>query len=140
MQIFLNKHQIFSNSQFGFLPGYSTEVALSGVTDKLYKATTNEETSFLPWSFKGVRYNWPLYSSGFRGTSYTWIKIYLTNWKQFTSFKNEKSDLQPIICGIPRGSVLGPILFIIYINGNTSVSKFPVYFLKTPIYAVFRKL
>ena len=48
---------------------------------------------------------------GIRGTTLNWFRNYLTNHKQFTIVNDTKSDLLDITCGVPQGSVLGPLLF-----------------------------
>ena len=53
---------------------------------------------------------------GVRGTSYQWFKSYLTGRQQYTTIDHLKSDLCSINYGVPQGSVLGPILFLLYIN------------------------
>ena len=53
---------------------------------------------------------------GVRGVSYEWFKSYLTGRQQFTTIAHLKSDLCSINYGVPQGSVLGPILFLLYIN------------------------
>ena len=53
---------------------------------------------------------------GVRGASYQWFKSYLTDRQQYTTIAHLKSDLCSINYGVPQGSVLGPILFLLYIN------------------------
>ena len=60
---------------------------------------------------------------GIRGLPNEWFCSYLTNRQQFISLNNFDSDPLQITCGVPQGSVLGPVLFLVYINDFTNCSS-----------------
>ena len=58
---------------------------------------------------------------GLRGIVSKWICSYLENRSQYVQFNGMKSDLQNVTCGVPQGSILGPKLFLLYINDICNV-------------------
>ena len=66
---------------------------------------------------------------GFRGIVLDWFRDYLSNITQYVSYNNNKSDLKTILCGVPQGSKLGPLLFILYINDITNTSTLLDFFI-----------
>ena len=60
---------------------------------------------------------------GIRGVAYQWIRNNLSNRTQYVSYEGHKSELLPIECGVPQGSILGTLLFTMYVNDMCNVSK-----------------
>ena len=61
---------------------------------------------------------------GVRGSACNWFVSYLQNWKQYVIFNKTESECKEISCGVPQGSILGPLLLILYINDIEHVSDF----------------
>ena len=57
-----------------------------------------------------------LHHYGIRGVAHDWVNSYLSNSQQYYTFHSTKSDFSTITCGVPQGSILGPLLFLLYVN------------------------
>ena len=57
-----------------------------------------------------------MYNYGVRGVAYKWFANYLKDRKQYTCMKDASSTLSNVNCGVPQGSVLWPLLFLVYVN------------------------
>ena len=127
---FINENNILHKLQFGFRKDHSTSIALMILADKISKALHEGDYVlgvFIDFSkaFDTVNHSIllrKLYVYGIRGIAYNWLASYLCNRQQYVSYNNTMSSKKQITCGVPQGSILGPLLFLLYINDIADVS------------------
>ena len=129
---FLNYNNIIYDLQFRFRQQYSTSYALINITENIRKALDHGNIGCgvfadLQKAFDTVDHQIllaKLNHYGIRGVSNDWFKSYLSNCNQYVSINGYESGLAAINCGVPQGSVLGPLLFLLYINDLNQAIKF----------------
>ena len=121
---YFNDHSIITCLQSGFVPGDSTVNQLVDIYNTFCKALDNGlevravfcdiSKAFDRVWHKGLIYK--LKRAGINGLLLDWLSDYLTNRKQRVVIPGGRSDWQFIRAGVPQGSILGPLLFLLYIN------------------------
>ena len=124
MTNYITKYKLITDSQYGFQPNKSTESALIDFTDYIYKGLTEKSNigaifmdlskAFDVMSHDILRSKLEHY--GFRGTFLSFLMSFLKDRKYFVSANGYQSDTKTSNIGVPQGSTLGPLLFLLYIN------------------------
>ena len=127
---FISDNNILYDHQYGFRKGRSTQQAIITLVDKITKSQDIGDIVItllidLKKAFDTIDHRIllrKLYSYGIRGSMLKWMESYLTDRSQYVVIDGKVSQTRGIKCGVPQGSILGPLLFIISVNDICNVS------------------
>ena len=130
LDCFIENNGLLNECQYGFRTGRSTASAVMNIVEDITSAIDKKLYTIgvfidLKKAFDTIDHSLllkKLRTYGMRGVVLDWLTSYLTNRQQYTQFANNTSGNLEIKCGIPQGSVLGPKLFILFLNDICDVS------------------
>ena len=115
----MEEYNIIYNYQFGFRKKHSTQQAIISLVQNITQSLDSGDIVIglfldLKKAFDTVNHDIllrKLHAYGIRGNILKWFKSYLTDRSQFVVLDEKSSDIRNIKCGVPQGSILGPLLF-----------------------------
>ena len=128
---YLSSHALFNDSQYGFRKYHSTELAALELVDRIHKEIDENKIPFsvfldLSKAFDTLEHDILLHKlqyDGISGTALDWFRSYLTERYQYVDYNGVSSSMKLLTTGVSQGSILGPLLFISYMNDIHTVSN-----------------
>ena len=116
----LNSNNVLYKHQFGFREKHCTQQAIVSLVEKIFHSWDTDDIVIgvfidLKKAFDTLPHDIlkkKMYAYGIRGNAFKLLKSYLTDRTQYVVYDSKQSETLPIKCGVPQGSILGPLLFI----------------------------
>ena len=129
---YLSENSILYEKKFGFQTSHSTKHVILLLVNQLDQSFDESKLTLgifidLSKAFDTVYHKIltkKLELYGINGCNLVWFESYLSNRKQFITYTDKQTNIETIKCGVPQGSILGPLLFLIVVNDLHKVAKF----------------
>ena len=146
---YFQEHKLFFNSQYGFRKLHSTQYAALELIDRTMHDIDNKHVSLALYMDMSKAFDTldhsilihKLHCYGIKNSELGWFESYLRNRTQYVEINHIASDLLLVKTGVPQGSILGPLLFLIYMNDITkacSSFKYILYADDTTLYTTIQ--
>ena len=128
----ISSNSLITQKQSGYRPGHNTELQLIYLTDKIYRAMNSGDDYTIVYLdisryFEKIWHEGLLAKCdvefGIRGAQLHWLESYLRGRQQIVHVGHSTSTPRTLDAGVPQGSVLGPLLAIMYLNGLSNITK-----------------
>ena len=137
----ISDNLLLYEKQFGFQKGCSAEDAILQLTKEIYESFDKNKFTLgvfvdLSKVFDTVNHDillTKLASFGIKGSYIDWFNSYLSNRQQYISYDDKKSKVKTITCGVPQGSILGPLLFLLSVKDQSCLQMILTFFIPIKI-------